>query len=241
MKSVHKNACLNCYCYSPHHGNRVPSTPYIQAKALTENQKAVKESCPDVLIESHDWLDAGSYSFPIYMFGEGHHERWGFEYMWNPAEDYKSGRLFNLYYYNLAYEKPLYLHMNLLGMGENAEIFWYFASKIRHLGIENYSALSEEQQAIIKSAMAVYKRWKMYYANGVIYGKNPSVHMHCLKGMGTLINLFGGCRDVVLSAEELHLDQISDLSILWGTAEMSVQKDTVRISHSTGAVVLFVI
>lgn len=230
-----------CYCKT--HNHSVPSTAYEQAKALADNQRAVKEYCTDVLIESHDWLDAGIYHYPIYMFGEGHHERWGFEYMWKPLEDYKSGRLFNLYYYNLAYEKPLYLHMNLLGMGENAEVFWYFASTIRHLGIGNYSALEDSDKKVIKEAMAVYDKLKKYYTNGVFYGKNPSLHIHCAERKGAVINIFSGFgnEDAVLSAKELHLDKISDAKVLWGNAEITAQEDSVRISGIDGAAVIEVL
>lgn len=180
------------------------------------------------------------YIITLYIFGEGHHERWGFEYMWKPLEDYKSGRLYNLYYYNLAYEKPLYLHMNLLGMGENAEVFWYFASTIRHLGVGNYSALENGDKEIIKGAMSVYSKLKKYYTNGVFYGKNPSLHIHCSKDGGAVVNIFSGYGDdtAVLSNDDLHIGEISGVRVLWGNADVSADKNSVRISNFGGASVI---
>ena len=214
-------------CFSENHGHSVPMTPYEHAKALAETQKVIKQNCRNVLLESHDWKSAGEYFYPVYMFSEGHHERWGFEYMWYPMEDYRTGRLQNLYFYNLAYEKPLYLHMDLLGMGENAEVFWYFASTVRHLGIGNFSALTAEKQMLIKEATAVYMELKVYYAVGIFYGKGPLVHIHKLMNKGAVINLFHdgaeGCASVILEREELGLERISGYSVKWGNASVEVK------------------
>lgn len=220
-------------CYDPTHKHSAPLTPYEHAKAIFENQKKVKEACGNVLIESHDWLDAGIYYYPIYMFGEGHHERWGFEYMWNPLEDYRAGRLQNLYYYNLAYEKPLYIHINLLGIGENAEVYWYFASTVRHFGVGNYSALPSEKQDLARTASATYTRLKKYYATGEFLGINPLVHIHKIKGCGAVINIFSDKdsqnNEYVISKKELGIDNISKTAVCWGRATVIEQEDKITI------------
>ena len=54
--------------------------------------------------------------------------------MWAPMEDLLSGRAITLYYYNLAYGLPLYIHIDLRADNQNALVFWN-ASTCRHLGI----------------------------------------------------------------------------------------------------------
>lgn len=221
-------------CHDPNHNHSIPLTPYEHAKSIFDSQRKVKQSCGNVLLESHDWLDAGIYYYPIYMFGEGHHERWGFEYMWNPLEDYQAGRLQNLYYYNLAYEKPLYIHINLLGIGENAEVYWYFASTIRHFGIGNYSALTSEKQELVKMASNIYAKLKKYYTAGDFRGINPLLHIHSITGHGSVINIFSDTEPqnntYLISKKDIGIDTISNITVHWGNAAVTDAEDRILIS-----------
>ncbi len=221
-------------CYSNEHGHSIPSTQFEHACSLAKNQALVKEICKGTLIESHDWQDAGIYYYPVYMFGNGHHERWGFEYMWHPMEDYRSGRLHNLYYYNLAYEKPMYMHMNLSGIGDNAEVFWYYASTIRHLGLGNYSELALDKQQLIKKVMRIYSLLRDYFAIGEFKGKGPLAHMHILKDRGTVINLFDdgkdNCGTIHFTLDDLGLKNVATYKVWWGNATIEITDDGLTVT-----------
>jgi hypothetical protein len=182
----------DCYkpCYDESHPHSQPLREWEHVKAVADQQAAIKQRNPQVLIEAHDWKNAGSYQYPIYMFNEGHDERWGFEYMWQPVEDFKSGRMHNLYYYNLAYEKPLYLHIDLTSDFEDPVVFWYVASTIRHIGVGNYSALSEERRRLYRSAISIYKENRSFFSNGIFSGEGPLIHCHTLPDQGSVILFF---------------------------------------------------
>ena len=235
---------LRIPCYAADHGHPVPSDPYHGAAALAREQSKMKANYPDLLIESHDWYDAGGCFYPIYAFGDSHTERWGFEYMWKPLEDYASGRVQNLYWYNLAYDKPLYLHMDLTGAGDSAEVFWYYASVVRHLGMGNYTKLSEEKQEQMRNATAVYAALRPFFARGEFSGRNALAHIHALDGEDAVVCLFaaGGeeSGEQRFTAAELGLAAISDVQILWGTAaaDTDAQQVTLRPDFSAGSAVI---
>ncbi len=60
---------------------------------------------------------------------------WAYELMWNPMKNLGQGNSICLYYYNLAYSQPLYLHIDLRTDNANAVMFWWNASTCRYLGI----------------------------------------------------------------------------------------------------------
>lgn len=221
-------------CYSKEHNHSLPSTPYEHALGLAKIQAQVKEACKNTLIESHDWLDCGIYYFPVYMFGNGHHERWGFEYMWDPLNDYKSGRLQNLYYYNLAYELPLYLHMNLTGIGENAEVFWYFASTIRHFGMGNFTELLPNKQELVIRACSIYNILHDYFALGEFKGKGPLAHIHVLNDKGAVVTIFNdgteSYNEVILTKSDVDIQKISKYKVLWGKASVIISNGIITIT-----------
>jgi len=116
---------------------------------------------------------------------------WAFEYMWDPMNDLVSGRSKSLYYYNLAYNIPLYDHINLKTDNANALVFWWTASTCRYLGIggrfgvkasppsvevqfahlgigEKNSPPPEIWQAQ-KKAMQTYLRLKPFFVRGDFY------------------------------------------------------------------------
>ncbi len=177
-------------CFDAAHGHDLPLDLWEHALGVARQQRAVKEAAPDTLIEAHCWRTSGSAYWPMYVFQGGHDERWGFEFMWDPFADLKQGRLQRLYYYNLAYEKPLYLHIDLAKDSARQIVFWYVVSTVRHPGIGNYSALSAERQAAVREATALYARHREYFTRGVFSGPDPLTHVHTLPGRGALVLRF---------------------------------------------------
>lgn len=177
-------------CCDPTHKHSRPIRAWEHALGVAKNQEATKAICPNVLIEAHDWVSAGEYILPIYLFNSGHHERWGFEYMWKPYEDFKAGRLHNLYYYNMAYEMPLYLHMDLSSDNENGVVFWYVASTVRHFGVGNYAKLDNDRKKLCRDMMSIYKQYQKFFSHGIFWGDGPNAHFHILHGQGAIALIF---------------------------------------------------
>lgn len=165
-------------CYDKNHLHSIPMNQWEHSKGVAMQQKMFKTKCPEALIEAHDWADSGGRTWPIYLFSSARDERWGFEYMWKTFEDYKSGYLHNLYYYNLAYDVPLYLHIKLDNDDINLASFWYTASTIRHFGIGNYAKIDTLQAKQVKQAIEIYKKYKDYFSGGKFYGIDPLTHIH---------------------------------------------------------------
>ena len=236
---------LEIPCWSREHDHPAPSDAYYGTMALVEGQERLKAECPGLLIESHDWYSSGGCYYPIYCFGASHHERWGFEYMWKPLEDYANGRVQNLYWYNLAYDKPLYLHMDLTGAGDKAEVFWFYASLIRHLGVGSYGNLDDAHKKLMRDATAVYAELKPFFTRGAFDGHGPTAHIHTLKGEGAVVCLFAEAEDRAgeefFTAAELGLERVSEARLLWGDAEVEASEGGVRITpkfEGDGAVVI---
>lgn len=225
-------------CYSEKHTHKKISSDIEHAAAVADIQSDLKNMYGDrVLIEAHDWCDSGNYRMPVSAFNRGNHERWGFEYMWKPLEDYASGRVQNLYYYNLSYEKPLYLHMDLLGGGDNAEVFWYYTSMIRHLGVGNFHALDEAHQDLYRKALKIYKTVHSTLACGKFTGYSPLANAHSLDGEAVIM-LFSDGTDKAEYAEftlaELGLDGNAKAEVLWGTANAEIADGKVTVKASLG-------
>jgi hypothetical protein len=153
--------------------------------------RMVHAEYPDVLIEMHDPV-IGGYPLhwcPIY-YGHGRGPEgeqvtqaagfdsvWAFELMWMPMEDLLSGHAIALYYYNLAYHLPLYIHIDLRTDNANALVFWWNASTCRHLGIGGTHKDPQVQKAH-KEAMAAYRRLSAFYKAGKFYGIDETTHVH---------------------------------------------------------------
>ena len=142
----------------------------------------VHEQYPNVLIEMHN-------PSPIY-FGhgdcadgqgacgaKGFDVVWAFELMWKPMDDLLSGHSIALYYYNLAYSLPLYIHIDLRTDNENALVFWWNASTCRHLGVGGTHP-NEAVRKAQKDGMTNYRRLKPYFAAGAFYGIDEQTHVH---------------------------------------------------------------
>ncbi len=181
-------------CYDKSHGHAVPSTREEHAGALLELIRRVKARYPRVLIELHDPISGPSgihYTPTYYGFGvPGAFDcLWGHEFMWDPLDDILTRRATSLYYYNLAYGIPLYLHVNLKKDNENSLIFWWFASMCRHLGVGGKPGPAVWEAE--KRAMQTYKPLKEFYTRGVFYGIEETVHAHTLPDRHeAVINVF---------------------------------------------------
>ncbi len=170
-------------CYDKAHGHRVPSSREEHAKALLELTQRVKRHCPEVLIEMHDLISGPSsiHYTPTYLYYAQPNSfdcLWGHEFMWSSLDDLLSGRAVSLYYYNLAYGIPLYLHINLKNDNENSLAFWWYASTCRHLGVggKPEERVWEEH----RKAMRTYLSLKKFYTQGVFYGLGETLHAHTL-------------------------------------------------------------
>jgi hypothetical protein len=182
-------------CYDKTHGHAVPSTREEHAKALFELARRVKAKYPHVLIEMHDPITGpgGVHYTPTY-FGyqppQSFDCLWGHEFMWNSMDDLVSGRAVSLYYYNLAYSIPIYLHVSLKPDNANALVFWWFASTCRHLGMGGKSP-DPAVWAAHKKAMQTYLPLKRFYTQGEFYGLDETVHVHTLPELRqAVINVF---------------------------------------------------
>ena len=104
-------------------GNQVRNKEDIPSKAVSLS--AVKRACPTMLIELHDPVTGPSSAhytptYYLYTRENSFDSLWGHEFMWNSMDDLLSGRARSLYYYNLAYSIPLYLHVGLKTDNTNA-------------------------------------------------------------------------------------------------------------------------
>ena len=172
-------------CFDPDHQHPIPYTREAHCRSYLQLTQRVHEEHPDVLIELHDPISAGTvlrYTPSYYLHGlpRSFDENWGFEYMWDPMDDLLSGRAVSLYYYNLAYSAPpIYLHIDLRTDNVHALQFWWYASTCRHLGIGGMHPSRPVWEAH-KAAMARYLQLKEYYARGEFYGFGEEVHVHVL-------------------------------------------------------------
>jgi len=177
-------------CFDAEHGHETPSTPEGHARAIYWLIQQARRRCPELLVEAHDpiWPWACRY-LPTYwqqgFGGNRYQENWGFEFMWNPIEDLKSGKALALYYYNLAYSIPLYLHITMEGDNDACLFFWWAASTVRHLGIGGKKGLRSEVEnearfGAYKNAMRRYLALRPYFARGHFYGTDELTHLHAL-------------------------------------------------------------
>jgi hypothetical protein len=178
-------------CWDPGHGHRVPARREEHVQSLCRLARMVHAEYPLVLIEMHDPVVGGQnirYAPTYYGHGRGPQGEgfsgasgfdsvWAFELMWMPMEDLLSGRAITLYYYNLAYSLPLYIHIDLRTDNRNALVFWWNASTCRHLGIGGTHRDPEVRRAH-REAMATYRRLESFFKAGTFYGLEETVHLH---------------------------------------------------------------
>jgi hypothetical protein len=185
----------NGACIDSTHGHQVPYLQEDHMRNCIELVKRVHVKYPDVLIELHDMLASGSefrmtpvyykYGLPL-----SYNENWGFELMWNPMEDLKQGRGLAMYYYNMACNIPIYLHIDLRKDNEYCVMLWWFASTARHLGIGGTHKNMKVVEAQ-KAAMRYYRQFERFFKRGEFYGINEGIHLHVLPEENAfMINLF---------------------------------------------------
>ena len=202
-------------CHDPTHGHAVPTTASDHARAVYGLCRELRRLCPGLAIECHDpvWPWHTCIYAPTYFqqgFGDkgAYCENWGFEYMWNCLDDLRSGKALALYYYNLACNVPLYLHVTMAADNDNCLFFWWAASTVRHLGIggkhgspsvnpkDMPAYCPEKRFAAYRDSMALYKRLKPYFSRGVFHGLGEHAHLHYLAdragGVLLLFNVTGG-------------------------------------------------
>ncbi len=180
-------------CFSRDHGHPVPYTRDDHVAALRHLARAIHERHPGVIIEQHDQVVAGVHSVyvPAYLgHGDGGwDERWANEYMWRPLQDIKEQRALSLYYYNLAYHLPQYIHIDLRDDNEHCLALWWYASTCRHLGIGG-TRPDGANWLNVQRHMAEYLRLQEYYKRGVFYGIDEETHVHVLPERGAVVNVF---------------------------------------------------
>jgi hypothetical protein len=182
-------------CWDPSHGHSLPVTRQEHVEAILKIQQGLHKEFPDVLIEQHDpVVGPGTVRYAPTYFLHGRpgafNEIWGFEYMIDPMDDIISRRACSLYYYNLAYGLPVYLHIDLRKDNRQAMMFWWYASTCRHLGIGGTHPDPAVWEAH-KAAMRSYLSLKRFYAQGVFYGLDETIHVHTLPDEGAAVmNVF---------------------------------------------------
>ena len=178
-------------CWDPRHGHPVPSGRQDHVAATNRLACLVHTQYPDVLIEMHDQMVGGTslrYVPTYYGYGKrtlegaagtthGFDTVWAFELMWSPMADLVGGHSMALYYYNMAYSMPLYLHIDLRTDNAQCLMFWWNASTCRHLGIGGTHPDPAVRQAQ-KEAMATYRRLEPFFKIGKFYGIDETAHVH---------------------------------------------------------------
>ena len=218
-------------CWDTSHGHPVPLTREAHSRGVLEVIQKIKQARPDILIEAHDTIVGGRAScfLPRYfMHGlpNSFDEGWAFEFMHNPLADLIEGRALSLYYYNLAYDLPLYLHIPMYADNENLLMFWWYASTVRHLGIGGlrtsyawpgrggFHPLPEERFLAYKAAVAEYQSLKRFFARGQFFGIDEYTHVHTISDENAaVINLFNVTQEEVRKVVEVDISQVGLKSV----------------------------
>ena len=203
-------------CWSSEHGHEVPLSRLEHTKGVMNVITAVKKKHPQVIIESHDRIAGGLQDFlPLYFQHGGndsYDEIWGFEYMWDPLHDLISGKALSLYEYNLAYEIPLYLHINVAHDLPSMLSFWWYASTCRHLGVGGLKPEDDLWQNF-KHAMDTYKSLKEYFTQGKFIGIDQVTHFHSAKENVGVITVFNLTSKKITKELKIKLSSLSITSV----------------------------
>jgi hypothetical protein len=203
---------------------------------------------PHVLIEMHDQVAGGSTIRPTptyYGHGQapsgeqftealGFDSVWAFELMWGPMEDLLTGHAIALYYYNLAYSLPLYIHIDLRKDNAQALEFWWNASTCRHLGIGGTHP-DPAVQKVHRDAMANYRRLETFFKAGTFYGLDEMVHVHTHPSeMAAVINCFNledraAQRRIEIAPRQIGLDENARYEIAGVAAERNEKRYVVSV------------
>lgn len=182
-------------CEDRTHGHPVPFTREDHMRACLELTRRVHAKYPAVLIEMHDMLGSGvpKRNIPVYYkYGlPGSYDSvWASELMWQPMEHIHTGRARGLYYYKLACNVPIYLHIDLRKDNEHCLELWWYASTCRHLGIGG----THQNPAVVaaqKAAMRRYRELDRFFKRGEFFGISEEIHLHALLEENAFVaNLF---------------------------------------------------
>jgi hypothetical protein len=223
-------------CWSGEHGHSVPSTREEHADGIMTVVRAVKAEYPGLTIEAHDRIGDGLPLYYQHGSPHAHDELWGFEYMWDPYTDLLSGRALSLYEYNLAYDIPLYLHINSAHDSPALLAFWWYASCCRHLGIGGL-AEGDEQWPRLVEAMGRYRALQPWFARGRFVGLDRFTHLHVLEG-GAVLTAFNLTatpvrRSVTITPAELGLDRAPEVTgapSSWADGVLTIDLDLPPLS-----------
>jgi hypothetical protein len=176
-------------CWDPAHGHPLPLTCTAHVDGTNLIARKVHETYPNVSIEMHDQVMGGApFRYVPLYYGHGKDVAgaspalgfdtvWAFEMMWDPMSNLRSGQTILLYYYNLAYSLPLYLHIDLRTDNDQALVFWWNASTIRYLGMGG-THTDPKVNAAHFAAMKTYLRLKPFFTAGTFYGLAENIHAH---------------------------------------------------------------
>ncbi|TDE09701.1 hypothetical protein [Jiangella asiatica] len=168
-------------CWAPGHGHSLPCTLEEHISGILTIVQEVKKEYPGLVVELHDRVAGGLGDYlPLYLdHGSpiSFDEHWGFEYMWDPYMDLLSGRALSLYDYNLAYDIPLYLHINNAHDSDTNLAFWWYASTCRHLGVGGLSPDNLRWPGFV-DAIARYKKLRNPFVQGDFVGIDQLTHLH---------------------------------------------------------------
>jgi len=182
-------SAYNGPCWDTEHGHPVPSGRHHHVQATNRIANLVHERYPALLIEMHDQMigPRPARYVPIYFgYGKdatgrstarGFDTIWAYELMWDPMRNLNQGNSVCLYYYNLAYSQPLYLHIDLRTDNSEAVMFWWNASTCRHLGIGGTHP-DAAVRAVQKKAVGDYIRLKPHFTAGIFHGIDETTHVH---------------------------------------------------------------
>jgi len=177
-------------CTDPTHGHEIPNTRQDHINMIQSICQQLHAVHPNVVIEVHDPVIGPGCSryCPTYIIqgDDGFDEFWGYEYMSYTLAEVDSRRAMNLYYVNMAYDVPIYLHIDLRTDNEKAFGFWWFASTCRHLGIGGTHSNPDGWQAH-KDAMQEYLRLKSFFTQGMFYGIEEAFHAHTLSDQNSCV------------------------------------------------------
>jgi len=186
-------------CWARDHGHAHPSTAAEHVESLNRVARLAHRNNPDVLIEMHDQLFGGIhlryvpsyYGHGVDAAGErGWDEIWAFELMWSPMDDLIGGHSIALYYFNLAYSIPAYIHIDLRKDNPQCLMLWWNISTCRHLGVGGTHS-DEAVRRSQRDAIATYRRLKRFFTTGTFFGIDELTHVHVDRGRsGAVLNCF---------------------------------------------------
>ena len=186
-------------CWAKDHGHANPATTSEYVDRSNKIAYDIHKDHPDVLIEMHDPLFGGvNMRYVPSYYGQGRHapdrhgwdEIWAFELMWSPLGDIVGGHSMALYYFNLAYSIPLYIHVDLRQDTAQGLMLWWNISTCRHLGVGGTHP-DTHIRAFQKQTLATYRRLKRYFCNGAFYGIDEVTHVHVHPdGKSAVVNCF---------------------------------------------------